>query len=145
MPPTGIRKKNSEPCMTPGDTVNEAAPSSLPPQAPGSSGHLLAQGPRCLSCFGDWYRQMPRIVVHPKCQLLPQQAASLLTRGREPLSKSWGPFFEESASLIMSFFSLQTYSWRSQASPTSCLVLVHLPFTLGLWERSQKVTEQCPK
>lgn len=102
VPPTGVSKKNSELCLTPGDTVKAAARSSLPTSLC-PSGCLLRQGLRMSVPLHRQYWPPPR-TVHLTCLPHPQPAAFLLMRGRETLSKSRGPFLGKPASPIMSFF-----------------------------------------
>ena len=102
VPPTGVSKKNSELCLTPGDTVKVAARSSLPASLC-PSGRLLRQGLRMSVLLHRQYRPPPR-TVHLTCLPHPQPAAFLLMRGRETLSKSRGPFLGKPASPVMSFF-----------------------------------------
>ena len=84
VPPTGVSKKNTELCLTPGDTVNAAARSSHQPLPLGMSpdARALHVCPATLTVLAATEDRPPDMPAPPTASRV------LLMRGRETLSKS---------------------------------------------------------
>lgn len=138
VPPTGVSKKNSELCLTSGDTGKAAARSSLRASLC-PSGCLLRQGLRMSVLLYRQYWPPPR-TVHLTCLPHPQPAAFLLMRGRETLSHDV-PSWENLLPPLCPFFSANPQLEKNcamcgdLASSTSSLLLVCPPLHIRSVEK----------